>query len=119
MFKKVFFKAAQKFHAQSDIDFDVDSKNKNFLGHFCRYWNQDPAFEVMENISLQKGLMVFGSCGTGKTSSFRIIQNLSKHYQVRELWFPAISGLFQDRFQITFRNGRYNDRLFRKSKNHP
>ena len=91
MFKKIFFKAAQKFHAQSDIDFDVDSKNKNFLGHFCRYWNQDPAFEVMENISLQKGLMVFGSYGTGKTSSFRIIQNLSKYYQVRELWFPAIS----------------------------
>ncbi len=91
MFKKVFFKAAQKFHSESDIDFDVDSKNKNFLGHFCRYWNRDTAFEVMENISLQKGLMVFGSYGTGKTSSFQIIQNLSKHYQVRELWFPAIS----------------------------
>ncbi len=71
-FKKVFFKAAQKFHAQSDTEFEVDSKNKNFLGHFCRYWNQDLAFEVLENISLQKGLMVFGSYGSGKKSSFQM-----------------------------------------------
>ncbi len=91
IFKKVFFRAAQEHYAKYDFDFEVDSSNKNFLGHFCRYWNRDKAFEVMENISLQKGIMVFGSYGTGKTSSFRIIQNLSKHYQVRELWFPAIS----------------------------
>jgi len=49
------------------------------------------AFELLENISLRKGLLVFGSYGTGKTSSFQIIQNMAKHYQVRELWFPAIS----------------------------
>lgn len=91
MFKKVFFKAAQKFHSESDTDFVVDSKNKNFLGHFCRYWNQDLAFEVLENISLQKGLMVFGSYGTGKTSSFRILQGIAKQYKVPELWFPSIS----------------------------
>ena len=91
IFKKVFFKAAQEYYSKYDLDFEVDGSNKNFLGHFCRYWNRDTAFEVMENISLQKGLMVFGTYGTGKTSSFRIIQNLSKHYQVRELWFPAIS----------------------------
>ncbi len=90
-FKKVFFKAAQKFHVQSDTDFVVDSKNKSFLGHFCRYWNQEPAFEVLENISLQKGLMVFGSYGTGKTSGFQIIQRIAKQYQVPELWFPSIS----------------------------
>lgn len=91
MFKKVFFKAAQKFHAQSETDFEVDSSNKNFLGHFCRYWNRDKAFEILENISLQKGLMVFGSYGTGKTSSFQIIQGIAKQYQVPELWFPSIS----------------------------
>jgi len=47
--------------------------------------------QILENISLRKGLMVFGSYGTGKSSSFRIIQNLSRCYQVRELWFPSIS----------------------------
>ena len=90
-FKNVFFKAAQKFHAHTNLDFEVDSYNKNFLGHFCRYWNQDKAFEILENISLQKGLMVFGSFGTGKTSSFQIIQGIAKRYQVPELWFPSIS----------------------------
>lgn len=91
VFKKVFFKMAQEFYAKSDIDFEVDIGNKNFLGHFCKYWNRDIAFEVLENISLRKGLLVFGSYGTGKTSSFHIIQNMAKNYQVRELWFPAIS----------------------------
>lgn len=91
IFKKVFFKAAQDFYANSDFDFEVDGANKNFLGHFCKYWNREKAFEFLENISLRKGLLVFGSYGTGKTSSFQIIQNLAKHYQVRELWFPSIS----------------------------
>jgi len=92
IFKKVFFRAAQEYFANNDLDFEVDGCNKSFLGHFCRYWNRDKAFEVVENISLQKGLMVFGSYGTGKSTSFRIIQNMAKHYQVRELWFPSISA---------------------------
>lgn len=91
VFKKVFFKAAQEFYAHGGQDFEVDAKNKNFLGHFCRYWNREAAFEVLENISLQKGLLVFGSYGTGKTSSFQIIQNMAKEYQIRDLWFPSIS----------------------------
>lgn len=91
MFKKVFFKMAQEFYAGTNLDFDVDRSNKSFLQHFCRYWNRDKAFELLDNISLGKGLLVFGSYGTGKTSSFQIIQNMAKHYQVRELWFPAIS----------------------------
>ena len=82
---------AQEFYAKSNTDFEVDIGNKNFLGHFCKYWNRDMAFEVLENISLRKGLLVFGSYGTGKTSSFDIIQNMAKRYQVRELWFPSIS----------------------------
>lgn len=92
MFKKVFFKMAQEFYARTNLDFEVDRSNKSFLQHFCRYWNRDRAFEVLENISLGKGLLVFGPYGTGKTSSFQIIQNMAKHYQVRELWFPAISA---------------------------
>ena len=56
LFKKVFFKAAQEFYALTDLDFEVDGGNKNFLAHFCRYWNRDPAFELLENISLRKGI---------------------------------------------------------------
>lgn len=91
IFKKVFFKMAQEFYGNNYLDFEVDSSNKSFLQHFCKYWNRDTAFEILENISLRKGLLVFGSYGTGKTSSFHIIQNMAKRYQVRELWFPSIS----------------------------
>ena len=91
VFKKVFFKMAQEFYARTNMDFEVDGSNKSFLQHFCKYWNREVAFEVIANISLKKGLFVFGSYGTGKTTSFRIIQNLAKQYQVKELWFPSIS----------------------------
>lgn len=92
LFKKIFFRAAQEYCDRNDFDFEVDSGNKNFLGHFCRYWNRDPAFELLKNISLRKGLYVFGSYGTGKTSSFRIIRNMSEQYGLRALWFPIISA---------------------------
>ena len=82
---------AQEFYGNNYLDFEVDSSNKSFLQHFCKYWNRDTAFEILENISLRKGLLVFGSYGTGKTSSFHIVQNMAKQYQVRELWFPSIS----------------------------
>lgn len=91
VFKKLFFKMAQEIYASTDLDFEVDVSNKSFLQHFCKYWNGDKAFELLENISLRKGLLVFGPYGTGKTSSFQIIQNMAKYYKVRELWFPAIS----------------------------
>ena len=84
IFKKVFYKAAQDFCANSDFDFKVDSANKSFLRHFCKYWNREKAFEILENISLRKGLLVFGSYGTGKTSSFQIIQNLAKPPQSQD-----------------------------------
>ncbi|SHJ75478.1 DNA replication protein DnaC [Arenibacter nanhaiticus] len=92
LFEKIFFKSAQEFYAKLGLDFEVDGSNKNFLGHFCKYWNYDPQFEILENISLKKGLLVFGSNGTGKTTSFQIIQNMSKQYRKPELWFPIIGA---------------------------
>ena len=91
IFKRVFYKMALEFYARTNLDFEVDGSNKSFLQHFCKYWNRERAFELLDNISLGKGLLVFGPYGTGKTSSFQIIQNMAKHYQVHELWFPAIS----------------------------
>lgn len=91
-FKQLFFKAALKYYENSGVAFEVDQWNKNFLGHFCRYWNREKAFEMQENVSLRKGLLVFGSFGTGKTTSFNIIQNIAKQYHVADLWFPSISA---------------------------
>ncbi|WP_150451184.1 P-loop NTPase family protein [Arenibacter lacus] len=92
LFKKLFYKSAVEFYAKMELNFEVDGTNKNFLRHFCKYWNRDPQFEIMENISLRKGLLVFGSYGTGKTSSFQIIQNISQQYRIPELWFPIIAA---------------------------
>src|SRR5690606_9696969 len=90
LFKKYFYREALEHYAMKGLKFEVDTANKGFLGHFCRYWNQDPRFEIVEGISLRKGLFVFGGYGTGKSSSFKIIREISKRYGVTELWFPSI-----------------------------
>lgn len=91
-FKKIFYREAVEFYAMKGLEFEVDTTNKGFLGHFCRYWNQDPGFELKEGISLKKGLFVFGGYGTGKTSGFRIIREISKRYGAKELWFPSVAA---------------------------
>jgi len=88
--KHLFKNEAHKYYASKNRSFDVDFDNKNFLNIFCKYFAQDPSFENDHKGDLNKGLLVYGSNGTGKTSSFHIIQNISKKYGVKPLWFPII-----------------------------
>lgn len=89
--KAVFNAEAKKHYALTRRVFKVDENNKKFLNAFCKYFAQDPTFETEHNGHLDKGLFVFGNNGTGKTSSFEIIQKISKQYAIKQLWIPIIS----------------------------
>ncbi|WP_165731028.1 hypothetical protein [Polaribacter sp. 20A6] len=89
--KELFNNEAKKYYALERRSFEVDDNNKQFLNAFCKYFVQDPTFETEHNGNLNKGLFVFGNNGTGKTSSFQIIQNISKLYSIKQLWVPIIS----------------------------
>ncbi len=89
--KELFNKEAKKHYAIKRRSFEVDDNNKQFLNAFCKYFAQDSTFETEHNGDLNKGLFVFGNNGTGKTSSFKIIQNISKLYTIKQLWVPMIS----------------------------
>lgn len=40
---------------------------------------------------MRKGLLVFGNCGSGKSSIFDIVQNISLKYNLKHLWYKNVS----------------------------
>lgn len=88
--KQLFNIEAKKYYASKNKIFTIDNNNKNFLNQLCKYFSQDKAFETVHNGDLNKGLFIYGGHGTGKTSSLLIIQQISKKYVLKNLWFPII-----------------------------
>lgn len=86
--KELFVIEAKKYYAQENRQFDIDDNNKKYLDIFCKYFAEDLAFETKHNLELDKGLFVYGNPGTGKTSSFKIIQEISTNYSLKNLWIP-------------------------------
>lgn len=90
--KKLFLKEAKIYYAQKGRNFIIDENNKSFLNIICQYFAQDENFEEELGGELRKGLLVFGRCGVGKSSSFKIIQNISKNYDFKNIWFAKRSA---------------------------
>lgn len=89
--KRAFNLEAIRYYQSLNSKFLVDSSNKDFFQLLCKYFAKDPSFESAHKGSLKKGLLISGNNGTGKSSSLKIIQNISKKYNLRQLWFPIIS----------------------------
>ncbi|SFJ61622.1 RNA helicase [Olleya namhaensis] len=90
--KQLFNYEAKKHYASKKRIFTVDKYNKNFLNLLCKYFAHDESFETIHKGELNKGLYVMGSHGTGKTTSFQIIQSISQKYHLKQLWFPIVSS---------------------------
>ncbi|MCM5664277.1 P-loop NTPase family protein [Galbibacter mesophilus] len=90
--KRIFNQEAISFFELENRSFVVDADNKNFYNLFCKYWARDVSFENDHNGELEKGLFVYGKPGSGKTTSFKIIQNVSVKYGIKKLWAPLISA---------------------------
>ncbi len=90
--KQIFNLEAKTYFKSKSRVFEVDDDNKKFLNLFCKYFAQDETFETIHKGELQKGLYIYGSNGVGKTSSFQIIQNISKKNAIKQLWFPSIEA---------------------------
>jgi len=90
--KNIFNTEAKKYYALKNRLFTVDENNKNFLNILCKYFAQDERFETIHKGELHKGVFIYGDHGTGKTSSLEIIQNISKKYNIKSLWFPIVNS---------------------------
>ena len=86
------WKEGKAYFRKENRKFIVDERNKGFLDCMCRYFADDYSFEeVVENGELRKGLLIYGACGTGKSSIFDIIQNISQKHNLTQLWFSNLS----------------------------
>lgn len=92
IFKKIFIEEAENYFKKLGRRFIIDESNRNYFNFLCHYFSEDIKFEEELRGNLKKGLMVFGDVGTGKSSSFNIIQNISKKYEVRHLRFMKMTA---------------------------
>ena len=91
-FKKIFNEEAENYFEKLGRRFIIDESNRNYFNFLCHYFSEDIKFEEEFGGDLKKGLMVFGDVGTGKSSSFNIIQNIYKKYEVRHLRFIKMTA---------------------------
>ncbi|MEH6658304.1 hypothetical protein [Leeuwenhoekiella marinoflava] len=115
-FKEIFWKEGKEYFARGDRNFIVDSENKGFLDLICNYFTNDPLFEKKCKGELRKGLLIYGPCGTGKSSIFDIVQIISKKYNLKNLWFSNIS--VHDLVTQYSLEGEYLVERYRKGKVH-
>lgn len=104
--RKNFYTCGKSYFEQKGREFQVDTQNKVFLKLFCLYFSNNKNFEVSSDISLQKGIYLFGTHGSGKTSSFKIMQLTSKKYDINSIWFPIISA---EEVVAKFNSARYKE----------
>ncbi len=92
--KKEFYETAKIYFARERKKFEVDEENRLMLDIICRYFANDSSFEeVVQNGNLDKGLLIIGNCGTGKSSIFDIIQQIGRKHNIPQLWFSKVSCL--------------------------
>ncbi|OAD45427.1 P-loop NTPase family protein [Polaribacter atrinae] len=90
-FKAILFKEATEYFLKMNRQFIIDDDNKIFLKLISLYFTDNIDFEKETNGELRKGLLVYGDCGSGKSSIFDIIQNISLKYNLKHLWFKNVS----------------------------
>ena len=115
-FKKLLWIEGRQYFGELNRSFQVDDENSKFLDIICRYFANHKSFEEIYGGELRKGLLVYGPCGTGKSSIFDIVQNISRRYNLHQLWFSNISmhDLVMEFNQV----GEYVDEKYKKGKVH-
>ena len=90
-FKTLLWKVGKDYFKTLNRSFVVDDENKDFLDLIAKYFTNDPAFETETKGELRKGLMIYGPCGTGKSSVFDIIRKICLEYSLMQFWFSNVS----------------------------
>ena len=95
--KKVFWKLFRSFNP----GFQITSENQDIIYSIFRYFLQMPNFNeygvIKNKAGLNKGLLVYGDYGVGKSTLFDAIHTIGKaifkHTGSTQLWFPHISSI--------------------------
>ena len=89
--KKEIWDEGRKYYKEKGRDFIVDDENKVFLRLIVKYLTKSKEFKEICNGELRKGLLIYGTCGTGKSSIFDIIQRVIIKHNLMPLYFKNTS----------------------------
>ncbi len=95
--KKVFWKLFRSYNP----GFQITGENREIIYSIFRYFLQMPDFNeygvIKNKAGLDKGLLVYGDYGVGKSTLFDAIHTIGKaifkHTGSTQLWFPRISSI--------------------------
>jgi hypothetical protein len=93
--KKVFWKLFRSYNP----GFQITRENQEIIYSIFRYFLQMPDFNeygvIKNKAGLNKGFLVYGDYGVGKSTLFDAIYSIGKaifkHTGSTQLWFPRIS----------------------------
>lgn len=72
-FFKMDFDRLQEFVKRSHPNYIIDENNREIFETLCMYFSGDPAFELQgKGFSFEKGIMLYGPIGCGKTSLMKM-----------------------------------------------
>lgn len=72
-FFKMDFEKLQEFVRKKHPNYIIDDNNQEIFETLCMYFSGDPAFELQgEGFSFEKGVMLYGPIGCGKTSLMKM-----------------------------------------------
>jgi len=94
------------FKKHKPNNFILDDRNEKTIYTILRYFLKDENFneygQVKNKSSINKGLLIYGDNGVGKTKLFSILQNVGKElldYGCKDLWFISVStGSFVEKY---------------------
>lgn len=107
-----------KLFTKHSIDgYIIDSRNEKIIYTILKYFLKDESFNsggvVMNDASLQKGLFIYGSYGTGKTLLMETIRKVGKdlitNVNCNDAWFSVINtASFVDDYMRSTRDPNTN-----------
>lgn len=62
----------KQFKDTNGFDFIIDESNEEIFEILCQYFSGDPSFEIEDERSFEKGIMLIGPIGCGKTALMKL-----------------------------------------------
>lgn len=109
----------KQFKKYAPPNFVLDESNEKIIYTVLLYFLKDRLFHkygiIKNDASLEKGLLIYGDYGVGKTELFKIIRKIGRDlckFNYYDFWFPEISaGSFIEEYMASTNQLESNFRL--------
>ncbi len=107
----------EKVKKHKNDEFTINDQNKEIiytvLCYFLKLENFNQFNLIKNEASLNKGILIYGDYGVGKSFLFKVLQEMGReialHHQDKSFWFTSIStGSFVDEYMISIKNPHSN-----------